>query len=135
MSQCWNYNAMVNPKWAEIPVQETDYVQDEPTAIVDVDGGHGAPGIRLVEIKMDSAILGMVDVIIFPDQAVVGGVTYTNSELADLLSRGLRADDLIAIHRFKKEFPGEAISKEELDEIEVQAYSWERWWFEYGDQS
>lgn len=58
---------------------------------------------------MDSKILGTVDVVFDthkPDQATVDGSAYSNSEMEDLHSRNLAADDILMIHQVKQEFEG-----------------------------
>ena len=101
MSQCQNCKAMVNQKWA---------VCLSCGVAIQADGGQDKqiPYIGPVDVVMDSAILGAaVDVILEPDQATVGGVEYSKKELADLLSRGLPAADLRAVHEVKNQFDGE----------------------------
>jgi hypothetical protein len=61
-----------------------------------------------VVVAMVSSILGAaVDVMLWPDRATVAGVPYTKTELTELISRGLPADDLRAVHEVKKSFNGE----------------------------
>jgi len=94
------------------PRPDTEFARDEREAIIDVDGG---PKVRTsfpVSIAMDSPILGgAVDVMLCPDRAEVAGITYSNDELKDLLSRGLAADDLRAVHETKNAFGGGVIPK------------------------
>ena len=85
---------------------EIQYAHDDRHAIQDVDGGQDQPYPGPVEVKIDSATLGVVDVILEPDHATVDGVKYSNSELVDLIDRGLSAADLRTVHKVKKEFDG-----------------------------
>ena len=63
-------------------------------------------------IQMESPILGRVAVEwspSYPSRAVVGGVAYSQNELADLLRKGLSHADLQKIHEVKKQFGGEVV--------------------------
>lgn len=96
--------------------KESENEKGFPIPIIDVDGGHGVPGIGPVAIKMKSSILGAtVDVSLEPDQATVAGVEYSNDELKDLLSRGLSAADLQTVHEVKKQFDGAVIPSKEVE--------------------
>jgi hypothetical protein len=72
-----------------------------------------------VEVRMDSSILeATVDVRLWQDQAEVGGVKYSLSELTDLLSRGMPAADLQSVHRVKSEFEGQVVLAKETIDLE-----------------
>ena len=83
---------------------EIEYARAERKAI-QADGGKDAGPVA---IQMDSHILGPdVPVELWPDRAMVAGVQYSSDELADLISRGISADDLRVVHEIKKTFNGE----------------------------
>jgi hypothetical protein len=114
MNQCPNCQAMLNPKWAEClscgcPVGESHYAQNERTAI-QAEGGPSLP----VEMVLENSILGAtVPVELWPDRALVDGVSYSNEEMTDLIDRGLSAERLREIHMVKQSFEGKALTIEQ----------------------
>ena len=101
-----------NEKGYPIPDTEPEFAQDERRAIIDVDGGPQGHSM---------------DVTLEPDRATVDGGQYSNDELADLLSRGLSAAEIQAVHETKRAFAGMVIRQGEAAEIESRAYPYERW--------
>lgn len=103
LQRIWAKNSQ---KWKSLPM-------DQAAAIIQLKDR------RKEEIKngiyrrrMDSKILGVVDVVFDthkPDQAMVGGVPYSNQELTDLISRGISAADLITVHEVIRSFEGHVI--------------------------
>jgi hypothetical protein len=88
---------------------EIEYARAEREAI-QADGGQDTGPVA---IQMDSHILGgAVNVRLWPDRAEVAGVEYSNDELADLIKRGLPADDLRAVHEVKQAFDGKVVEGE-----------------------
>ena len=63
-----------------------------------------------VSVKMKSGILGIiVDVMLWPNRATVDGIGYRNDELKGLISRGLSAADILAVHNVKESFEGQVM--------------------------
>ena len=67
-----------------------------------------------VAVKMESSVFGAtVDVELWPDRAKVAGCDYSNTEMRDLIRRGLSHEQLLAIHEVKQIFEGHALTREE----------------------
>jgi len=110
MNQCNKCKAAMNERWVSCfvcgcPIEKT---QDASIEIA-----------FPLSFVMDSAVVGQVRVEVFEDGgAIVDGVTYSNKEIKDFLSRGLGGDDLKRIHEVKRKFKGILVPQVDLSQSE-----------------
>jgi hypothetical protein len=100
-----------------IPTDEKTFSMDERLSLM-VDGAESYP----VSVTMESAPLGVVGVLLWPDRAIVDGCEYSNAEMTDLKSRGLSHEKLLNIHEVKRGFEGQVITQAQATEIEKSLY-------------
>ncbi|MDZ7699906.1 MAG: hypothetical protein U5R49_24265 [Deltaproteobacteria bacterium] len=73
---------------------------------------------RIRERTMESTIIGQVELVYDendPDWAVVDGVVYRADELERLVGKGMRREDILAVHEIKRIFEGRVIGAVKME--------------------